>query len=523
MKKQMIFLPIFSAIALAACSSDPGDSTNATDSSTTSDSSDETITMAITADIPDLNPQGASERMSGSIKFHVFETLVAPDENMDLQPLLAESYEQLDDLTWEFKLKEGISFHDDQPFNAEAVKTNFDRVLDPEIASPMFAQFNVIDEVEVIDDYTVHFITEEPFQSLPNNLSHFGGAIISPKAIEDAENGDHNLDLDPVGTGPFVFDSWTQGESINFEKNEDYWGDAVDFDALTYLIVPEQSTRIAMLDTGEVDIIDDIEPVNTGQVDAMDGASLVAVESMRSNYIGFNLDVEPLDDERVRQAFAHAIDRDTLVTGFYGEYGSKATGPISDYIFGYNPDSDFPEYDIERARELLAEAGLEDGFTTSIWLEESDSVAVQVAQHVQDQVAEIGINLEIQQLEWTTLITETTEGNHDLFLLGWSNNLGDPNDAIYRQFHSDNIGAAGNRMWYSNDEVDELLIDARKESDDAVRESMYQEVQAILAEEVPRIDYVHPYYILGVGDHIEGFEQFVSEHHSFRNASIIEN
>lgn len=157
--------------------------------------------MAIPADITDLDAHGASDRTSGTVKLNVYETLVAPDENMDLQPLLAESYEQLDDHTWEFVLEQDVTFHDGETFNAEAVKANFDRVLDPEVASPMASQFNMIDQVEVIDDHVVHIVTEEPFLSLPNNLSHFGGGMISPKAMEDDAAGNHNLDLHPVGTG----------------------------------------------------------------------------------------------------------------------------------------------------------------------------------------------------------------------------------------------------------------------------------------------------------------------------------
>ncbi|MFB4160978.1 glutathione ABC transporter substrate-binding protein [Geomicrobium sp. JSM 1781026] len=482
------------------------------------------LTMAIPADITDLDAHGASDRTSGTVKLNVYETLVAPDENMDLQPLLAESYEQLDDHTWEFILEQDVTFHDGETFNAEAVKANFDRVLDPEVASPMASQFNMIEQVEVINDHVVHIVTEEPFLSLPNNLSHFGGGIISPKAMEDEAAGNHNLDLHPVGTGPFIFDSWDQGNSIAFTKHDDYWGEEAHLDHLTYQIVPEQSTRIAMLDTGEVHIADDIEPVNSSLVESMTHANLLATESMRSNYFGFNVQSEPFDDPTVRQAIAAAIDTDSLVEGLYGDYGSKATAAINEFIFGYNPNAAYPAYNVDEAQALLSETDVAGGFSTTLWVEESDALALQAGEYIQDRLKEtLNIDVSLQQLEWGTLLSETADGQHDMSMLGWSNNLGDPNDALYRQFHSANFGGPGNRMFYENEDVDEMLIEARQESDDAHREELYQDVQTILAEDVPRIDFVNPNYILGVHADVQGFQQFASEHHSFREVYLEES
>lgn len=530
-RKSLIFTILALGLIVAACSSSNDNSNNGgnsnsdganavNDDSTPVEGGD--LIMAIPEDVTDLDAHGASARRSGTVKLNIYETLVAPDEDMHLQPLLAESYELVEDNIWEFKLREGIIFHDGAEFNAEAVKANMDRVLDPEVASAMANQFNMVAEVEVVDEYTVRFILEQPFQSFPNNLSHWGGGMISPKAIEQDYAGEINLETNPVGTGPFKFEKWDQGNEVVLVKNEDYWGDIPYLDTLTYKVVPEQSTRIGMLETGEAHIVDAIQPANAERVNQIDGAQFLAAHSMRSNFLGFNTEKEPFDDKRVRQAIAMAVDIETLVEGVYEGYAKAAVGPITEDFFGFNDEMDRWPYDIDAAKELLAEAGYADGFSTNIWASDAEPIAVQTAEYFQHSLSELGIDVEIIQSEWGAHLSETGEGKHDMFALGWSNNLGDPNDSLYRQFHSDNFGAAGNRYFYKNDKVDDLLINARSETDDNERERMYQEVQTILMDEIPRIDVSNPNYTLGIADSVKGFVQLPSEHHSFRTTYLAE-
>lgn len=223
---------------------------------------------------------------------------------MEIQPELAEDFEQLDEYTWEFTLREDVTFTDGTPFNAESVQATLERVLDEETASPKNFMYEMIDEIEIVDDYTVQIITEFPFAPLAANLAHDGGGMISAQAIEEEANGERNLDLEPVGTGPFMLENWDQGNEVVLTRNEDYWGELTYLDTATYSVVPEQSTRIGQLETGEAHVIDDIEPINMSQIENLENADVSTVESLRLDYIGMNNEVEPFDDpmfaERLR-------------------------------------------------------------------------------------------------------------------------------------------------------------------------------------------------------------------------------
>ncbi|MFA1822231.1 glutathione ABC transporter substrate-binding protein [Virgibacillus oceani] len=515
--KYFYYLMVASFLFLTACSDDDPSTDNSAAEEVDSASD---LVVAIPNDASDLNVQGANSIDTGTIKSHIFETLLTQDENMDIQSGLAEDYNMIDDLTWEFHLREGVTFHDDTPFNAEAVKTNFDRMFDPEVASAVASQFDMVEEVQVIDDYTVHFVLSEPFMSLPKSLTHYTGAIMSPKSIEDDYAGDVNLDTNPVGTGPFVFEEWEHGNEIVLVENDDYWGEPAQLDSLTYKVVPEENTRIAMLSNGEAHVITNITSVNTDQVEQMDNASLLAEDSVRVNTIEFNTEKEPLNDASVRQAIASAIDIDQIVEGIYQGYANKPTGPIDEFTFGFNPEVEPYPYDMDAAKQLLVEAGYEDGFSLSIWAANTDAQAIQKAEYIQDQLSELNIDLSIEQVEFSTLVSESGAGDHDIVITGWSNSIADPNDALYRIYHSNNHGSAGNRMFYTNEQVDELLWEARQEDDDANREAMYQEAQAIIAEDIPRIAVASPQYLFGVSDDVEGFVQYLSSHHSFKNATV---
>nr|WP_239575778.1 glutathione ABC transporter substrate-binding protein [Geomicrobium sediminis] len=426
---------------------------------------------------------------------------------MELVPELAESFEQIDELTWEFVLREDVTFTDGEPFNGEAVKRTLERVIDPDVASPKAFMYEMIENIEVIDDYTVEITTEYPFAPLAANLAHDGGGMISPKAIEEEENGERNLDLEPVGTGPFQLEDWNQGTEILLTRNEDYWGDLPAIDTASYLVVPEQLTRIGQLDTGEVHVAENIEPVNMSQIENMEGADVSSVESLRLDYIGFNNESEPFDDVNVRVAVAKAIDKPSIVEAIYEGYGSEAIGPLNPLVFGYSDGIEPLEYNPEEAQELLDEAGHEDGFDVSVMVREENELSVQLAEIIQDQLSEFNINVTIDQREWSSLLDASANGEHDMVILGWTTVTGDADYGMYSLYHTEEHGASGNRTFYSNSEVDELLEAARSEVDEDARVELYAEAQQIIINEAPKIFTVHDDFRIGIADNVEGFLQ----------------
>ncbi|MBN6887736.1 peptide/nickel transport system substrate-binding protein [Cytobacillus horneckiae] len=448
------------------------------------------------SDAPTLDPHGQNDTASNTATSQILERLTDYAEDGSVIPLLATEYEAIDDTTWEFKLREGVKFHDGTDFTADAVKMSFDRILDPEFASPKAVILNMISEVVVVDDYTVHIKTAEPFAALPAHLAHNAGSIIAPSAIEEENSGGKKVDENPIGTGPFKFESWNRGAEIKFVKNEEYWDGAPSLDSISIKVVPEQATRVAMLETGEAHIML-VGASDVAHVEGMDQIEIDRVQGTRMDYVGFNVQKEPYDDVRVRQAIAMAINKDDVVAGILDGQGVPAVGPLAPTVVGNSQDLEPLPFDVEEAKKLLAEAGFEDGFKTTIYVNEGSKERADIAEFVQAQLAEIGVEVEIEIIEWGTFLEKTAAGEHELFVLGWTTVTGDADYGLYALFHSSQFGDPGNRSFYKNEQVDELLDKGRVSTDQGERDAAYAEVSKILVEEAPMVYLHHPDFVHG--------------------------
>ncbi|WP_339227188.1 glutathione ABC transporter substrate-binding protein [Oceanobacillus sp. FSL K6-2867] len=519
-KKSYILFLLVGLIStlLIACASEPND----TDESGKGNKDDRNsqggeLVVAKQSDVVSLDPAASNDTPSSDVQRNIFETLVTQDENMKIKPLLAESWEQIDDTTWVFKLREGIKFHDGSEFNAEAVKANIDRTLDPEVGSPRAIMYNMITEVEIIDDYIVQFKTAYPFAPLPAHLAHPGGVMISKEQIEEdyaamknGENPGTVISANPQGTGPFVYDDWQPGQFVRLLKNEDYWGEPAKLDSVTFKVVAEDLTRIAELETGDTDITNPLSPSDVSQIEATDGLSVQRQESSALSYLGFNMAKEPFNDVRVRQAISMAIDKEQIIEGIYDGIGIPAKGPIAPNVFGYNEEVAGLDFNVEAAKELLAEAGFEDGFSTTIWTND-DRERIDTATNIQAQLSEIGIDAEVEILEWGAMLEQTANGEHDMFVFGWTTVTGDADNGLYPLFHSENLGNAGNRTFTEDAELDELLDQARQTVDSKKRLELYRQVQELLVEIAPMVYIHHQEYLLGVNENVKGLSQMPTQ------------
>ncbi|RNA68071.1 glutathione ABC transporter substrate-binding protein [Alteribacter keqinensis] len=508
------------AVALVGCASEPdeGGDTGTDGGDGGADNGEEAegeeggnLVIALGADIVALDPHGSNDVPSSNVQTNIYETLLTQSEDMELEPLLATDWEAVEDDLWEFELREDVTFHDGSEFNAEVVKANFDRVLDPEVASPRQFLFEMIEEVIIVDDYTVQFKTEYPFAPLPSHLAHTGGSMISKDAIdadyeamEDGESPGSVLNSEPAGTGFFKFESRDTGNEVVLAKNEDYWGENAKVDQVTFRVISEPSTRVGNLETGDIHISYPVEPNNKSRVEAMDIADVYEQRSLSTAYVGFNNDKEPFDDPKVRQALTMAIDKSAIIDGILEGNATEAIAPINDQVFGFSDSVDELGYDPERAKELLAEAGYEDGFETTIWTNES-AEREDIAIIVQDQLSEIGVDVSIEVLEWGAYLDNTANGQHDMFILGWVTVTGDADYGMFPLFHSSQKGAAGNRTFTDNAELDDVLDQARRETDDATREDLYEQALEILVEDAPMLSLYHTTYLVGVNKDVQGF------------------
>lgn len=503
------------SVFLVACASEPDSAETPVEDGevTEEDAAGGDLVVANLADAVAIDPHASNDTPSSNVAYNIYEALVVQDENMELQPGLAESWEPIDDTTWEFKLREGVKFHDGSDFNADVVKANIDRILDPAVASPRSFLYDMITEVQVVDPYTVRFVTEYPFAPLPAHLAHNGGGMISAKliaadyaAMEAGAEPGSEISKNPVGTGFFKFESWSPGTEIKLVRNDDYWGEPAKLDSVTFKVVPEGLTRIAELETGVAHISDPLSPSDVTRVEATDGMYVNRQESVALTYMGFNTQKEPFDNKFVRQAISMAIDKNGIIEGIYDGAGIPAVGPIAPQVFGYDESVTGIEYDVEAAKALLAEAGYADGFSTTL-LTNDNRERVDAATYIQAQLAEIGIDVQIEVLEWGAYLEQTAAGNHEMVMLGWTTVTGDADYGMYPLFHSSNHGESGNRTFISNPELDEVLVEARQNPDPAERLALYKQAQEILVDEAPMFYIHHQEYLLGVSDKVKGLWQ----------------
>ena len=441
---------------------------------------------------PTLDPIVQSDASTNDITKQIFEGLMWFAPGNVLEPLLATSYTINHDGTiYTFNLRQDVYFHDGTAFTAEAVKLSLDRLLDWDNASPSAFILEMIDEVVVVDTHIVDIILHFPFSPFTAHLAHQAGFIVSPAAIAEAANGGRSISDNPIGTGPFVFAYRDHGNYTRLTPNQNHWR-ATPAHNVIFRVVPDPSTRLAMLDTGEAHVFQP-SVVQVHDLNFMPHVDWWRVPTSSLTYIGFQTQQDgPLSDARVRRAITMAVNATDILYGVQEGEGVLAVGPIRGGLITHAP-TDVPglPFDPDAARELLAEAGFPDGFSTTIWTNEGNFVRARIAELVQANLAVIGIDVEIQILEWGTYLEQTTEGLHDMFLLGWVTMTGDSDYGIFPLWHSGEIGGA-NRFFYDNPVVDDLLERARVSSDPAERDALYREVTEILVYDAPALFLFHP-------------------------------
>ena len=516
MKKLSYLLSIMMLVfVLQACSTANNDE-EAKETSDTTDTAEELIILRA-SDATNLDPHFITDIPSANIVHgKVYETLIAFDKDRNFVPLLAKSWSQDDDTTWTFELNEGIKFHDGTDFNAEAVKATFDRLLDPATGSPQQDKLSMIKEIVVNDEYSVSLKLNSPYAGLLSILASNEGSIISPKAI--AEKADQ-LKTSPVGTGPFVFKNWTSGQSIELETNQDYWGDIPAFSKLTFKIVPEDATRIAMVESGEAHISDQIPVTDLARIESSDTMSLFRTEGLAVEYIGFNVQDELLSDVKVRKAISYAIDRETIISGIYENVGTLANSAMSPMVIGYSENVKGYDYNLEEAKKLLSEAGIQEGTTVKL-LTSDRKERINMAEVIQSQLKGIGLKVEIQVLEYGAYIEEISKKQHQMFIGGWGNATGDGDYNQYNLFHSVSQGPPGNHFCYSHPDVDRLIAAARPESDLVERARIYEEALKIELDEAVYIPVRNYEHLAVVSDKVKGFWLDASNYAMVRDVTV---
>lgn len=484
----VIALIIVASLGLAGCSG--GDSKGKKETSKPAKKTGKDIVIAVQDNFVSLDPHDTNDTLSYSAQKTMMEGLVGFDEEMKVVPVLAESYEANDEATeFTFKLKENITFHDGTPFNAEAVKVNIDRLSNPDNGLKRYSLFALVKETQVVDEYTVKFTLSEPFGAMVNNFAHPAAMMHSPKSLE--ENG-KDVARHPVGTGPFVFSEWNPGEKLTVVKNDAYWKeDLPKVDSISFKPVSENGSRVAMLQTGEADFI---YPVPTEQADQIDGKNGIKVESNQSiivRYLAMNTMKEPFNDVRVRKAINHAIDKEAFIQVVMNGYGDPLDSIIAPNTQFYSKQKIY-DFDLEKAKQLMKEAGYENGFKTKVWGGNSSST-VKAMEFLQQQLAQIDIKLEVVPMESGTMadkvwsVQNPEDAEVELYYAGWSPSTGDA-DWGFRPLlgGKENFPPNSFNVSYYDDEKATSLIQAAIETAaPEKREAAYKEAQEILWNDAP--------------------------------------
>lgn len=378
----------------------------------------DTLVLTLPVDINSLDPAFVSQTQEWGILKHIDESLVFRDVDGELKPWLAESWEQIDPLTWEFKLKENVTFSDGTPFNAEAVRYNIERTRDQSIKPR--AQFPTsvkLDKVEVVDEHTIRITTTSPAPTMLTELFNLG--LGSPKWFQEGDLAE--ISQKPVGTGPYVLKDWVKDDHVTLEANPNYWGEQPAIKTITFRPIPEVSTRISELQAGTIDLATDLSPDEIAQVQGNDQIETVAVDTGRRVFVGFNVNQKPFDDVRVRQAINYAINVDTISQALFGggvqRMSSLVAPPNND------PSLQPYAYNVDKAKSLLADAGYAEGFETTLehpvgrYIKDNE-----VVQAVAADLSKVGIKVKLVPTEWSAYANKImVQKNADgMFFLGLS-------------------------------------------------------------------------------------------------------
>lgn len=446
------------------------------------------LTIALSAPVTSLDPHNYRSGIDWIADGQLFDTLILRDAQMTLQPHLAESWENVSPTVWRFRLRRDVVFHDGTAFTAEAVKINYERLIDPDKPARAGFYLSALDSVKVVDDYTVELTTRVPTPAFLNYLAQASVSMISPSALE--QYGD-DVALNPVGTGPFKFVEWIPGTQLVLAKNEAYFLGPPKLDKVIFKPIAEDAARVMALLSGDVDAIQ-FPPIEYMDVLSTDPAYTVLSEvGMRVVGIWFNVERYPFTDVLVRKALNHAVNKNLIVEELLAGVATKATGVLPPRVWGMLSYDPYP-YDPDKARELLAQAGWTDTDGDGIVDKDGESFQVsltspigkyykdtEIATVVQAQLREIGVDVRVEIWEWAAYLSHLKAHEHDFQIQGWGASP-DADEPLRSNFY---CGNPWNVMGYCNEEVDELLDKGLQTMDPDERANYYHEAQHIIIDD----------------------------------------
>jgi peptide/nickel transport system substrate-binding protein len=466
----------------------------------------ETLTFGLESDPRAVEPALGYDFTANVVICNITEGPMMVDPSGALQTLLAESFEQPDQLTYIYNLRPGVKFHDGSDLTAADLIASIERVRNPAIASPMAWMFDPTESIEATGDMQVTITLAEPSGTFQYVLSTTAGHVM-PKSLIDS-----TLDTptqSPIGTGPYKFDSWEAGSEITLQKHDEYWQEGKPyFQTAVFKIITDPTTRSAGLSTGELQMVRDIPPDQLEVVTGIENIELLEVVGYGCEMVVMRNDQEPFTDLKVREAVSKAIDVPSILTNLYKNAAVQSNSTtVPPTMPGSAADQLSPvAFDVEAARAALAESSVPDGFDTKLLVDSENTLRVAEAQAIQQMLLEIGINVEIEQVPQADRITAFQTGEYEgMAFHEWGADFPDANGMLLPLFLSTSVPPQNNQSYYSNPEVDTLLNGAEAEADAETRTQMLIDAQKLIAADMPIIWLDHNKWFMAKDTSLTGY------------------
>ena len=457
-----------------------------------------TLTFVDGYEVSLLDPQMMPNMGGWAVVPNIFDTLVKRDIKGDIHPSLALEWKNVSPTKWQFKLRQGVKFHNGEVFNAHAVKFTMERLADPKEGMVARYLFTTITGAEVVDEYTVNILTDKPDPVLPRRMSSMGSQIVPPKYLEKI--GKVNFARKPIGTGPYKFVDWKPDTHIILEANEDYWGGVPYYKRYVFKPMPESSSRVAAIMTGEADIVNHVPPHQAAAIEKNSGTSIASTLNGQIIVLAINAEQQPFNDKRVRQALNYAVDKETICSSLFLGYTKPLNGPIPWVDFGYNPDLEPYPYDVEKAKALLSEAGHKEGFSfTLIGTQGNTLMDREVIEAVAGMYRQIGLK---PQIRWVDAAERArvirNHGIDGMFIINPMSMIGDADGDFWRVLKPKAI-----LDYLHNPQIEKLLSAAQNNLNPSEREKQYHEASKLFREEAGWVFLYTDAWVVGVSDDIE--------------------
>ncbi len=478
-----------------------------------------------------FNPQITTDGTSNNAAAHtIYEKLVDfKYGTTEVVPALAQSFSVSDDrLTYTFILRKNVSFHSfgdfkpSRPFNADDVLFSINRMRQKDhpyhkVGGGSYEYFNgmemgsIIKNVVKDNNYQVSIILNRPEAPFLANLAMSFMSILSKEYADflAAKGEKEKIDHYPVGTGPFMFKKYVKDSLIRYKRNKKYWGEAPKVDNLIFAITPDPSVRFQKLKAGECHLIIEPSPADIAAIEKEDNLKLLSGSGLNVGYLAMNTQRKPFDDVRVRKAINLALNRDSYIEAIYLGQAIKAKNPLPPTIWSYNDKVSDYEHNLEKAKALLKEAGLSQGFETEIWTlpvtRPYNPNGKKMGEMMQADLAKVGIKAKLISYDWPTYLKKARQGEHQLIQLGWTGDNGDPDNFLNVLLGCGGVEAGSNVARWCHDEFEKLISKAKLVTDKEKRAPLYRRAQEIFKEQAPWVTLAHSKVFRAMSKNVKGY------------------